>query len=294
MKLFRNLLVALVATTTTSAFTAAPPLALRAAAAAAAAAVGTTTSALRSTDVNPETADIRFTKDVWNTVKPEIVQGKTLKTWSYSSDKINRAQVLLTTAGRPLNAVIELWEGPDNTPQQMSIYLEDGSQRPFNCIIETPRNQNAIKVRNTASMEYPLQAAVEIDSPEASLANVLQNLADNGVPVIVQGGSLKTFDFSPQVDSIQIFLRTDGRPMNAKLELLQAPNNPKQIIEIYTEDGLERPFFAVLESPGPVNVVRVINTAPLEYPLYATVEPYVVSPESGNPFTISGGDMVGM
>eukprot|EP00967_Tisochrysis_lutea_P033877 scaffold40313_cov36-Tisochrysis_lutea.AAC.2 len=71
-----------------------------------------------------------------------LVQGGSLRTWSYRSPSIEQVQVELTTEGRPLDADIELWHGPDNTPVKMRVYNENGQVRPFSAVIETPRGPN--------------------------------------------------------------------------------------------------------------------------------------------------------
>merc|ERR1719469_349398 len=130
-----------------------------------------------------------------------LVQGGSLRTWSYRSPAVEQVQVVLSTEGRPLDADIELWHGPDNTPCKMRVYVENGQLRPFSAVIETPRGPNTVAIRNIGQIEFPIAA------------NVIADHVDN-----------------PSVDCVEVLLKTDGRPLNARIELLQGPNNNKQII----------------------------------------------------------------
>jgi len=222
---------------------------------------------------------------------PEIkVQGGSLKTWSFAHPSVERIHVVLKTEGRPLDADVSLWQGPDNTPHKMRVYVEDGAARPFSAVIETPRSPNTVSIRNIGQLEFPLHAHVlaEIDDSKGlpyAKSNELQD-----VPMTIQGGALRTYPFDTSIESVQVLLKTDGRPLNARIELLQGPNNNKQVVEVYTEDGLERPVFMVIESPGSGNVVRVVNTAPVEFPLTAWVEPYMVGSSMSATDPVIGGD----
>jgi len=146
-----------------------------------------------------------------------LVQGGSLRTWSFRSQNVDQVQVVLSTEGRPLDADIELWQGPDNTPCKMRVYIEDGQLRPFSAVVETPRGPNTVSIRNIGEIEFPLSALVACEnvdepSPECATASM-----------IIQGGALRTYPFDPTIDSVQVLLKTDGRPLNARIELLQAP-----------------------------------------------------------------------
>ena len=216
---------------------------------------------------------LKSAKEIWDNASPITIQGSSLRTCSFDQS-VERVQVLLKTEGRPLNSNVELWQGPDNTPQKINVYIEDADLRPFRCVIETPGGSNAVCIRNTGNMEFPLAACVDGDvDTDVSAAEILGRTSRGRN---IQGGAVHTTPFNANVQSVQILLKTDGRPMNARIELLQGPNNNKQVMEVYVEDGQTRPFFAVVETPGSGNVVRIVNTSTMEYPVNAIIEPYIV------------------
>ena len=212
------------------------------------------------------------------------VQGGSLRTWAYRSSVVEEVQVIIGTPGRPMDAEVDLWHGPDNTPVKMRVYVEDGSTRPFETVIQTPRGPNTVAIRNIGALEFPLVADVnarEVQSPSAECVDRLET---------IQGGALKTYPFEPNVDTVQVLIETDGRPLNARIELLQGPNNNKQVIELYTEDGSDRPFFCTLHAPGSGNVVRIVNTAPVEFPMSAAVVAGRINMEVSTLEPVLGGD----
>ena len=200
------------------------------------------------------------------------VQGGSLRTWTYCNPRLSQVQVLLETEGRPFDADVELWHGPANTPCKMRVYGEDGVLHPFRAVVETPRGPSTIAIRNIGQLEFPMTATVSSEYVDRPSSECIRS------SMLIQGGSLRTYPFHPRVERVQVLLQTDGRPLNARIELLQGPNNNKQVVELYTEDGCERPLFCVLNTPGAGNVVRLLNTAPLEFPLLAGVAPCRVPP----------------
>lgn len=220
-------------------------------------------------------ARIPSSKNIWREESTTLIQGNTLRTWPLSTSFVDAVQISMATEGRPLNANLELWQGPDYTPSSMKVYIEDGNLRPLNAIILTPQASNTIAIYNTGNLEFPFFASVE-EKIDPGLAAASNNPYDWSSPTTVQGGALKTFPFDPAVQSVQVMLNTDGRNLKARIELMQGPNNDKQIVEFYSSDGMKRPIYLVIETPGTGNVVRVINQNTVEFPFTAYVGPYEV------------------
>ena len=87
------------------------------------------------------------------------VEGNTRKTWSFNNLAKDRVQVALTSEGRPVNADIQLWLGPDWTPFSLKAYSEDGKLRPIQTLVGTRNKAAMIEVRNVGEYEFPFNAA---------------------------------------------------------------------------------------------------------------------------------------
>jgi hypothetical protein len=177
-------------------------------------------------------------------------------------------QVDLSTIGRPLDATIEVWNGAGNTPVQIRAYSEDGTVRPFSAVLACPRGPSTVAVRNTGQLEFPLTAQVDQQYVERPSPEHFMDRNNE-----IQGTSLRTYPMEPGIEAVEVLLETDGRPLNARIEIVQGPDTNKQVIEVYSEDGLERPFYISLNTPFEGNVVKITNTGPLEFPLTASVVP---------------------
>ena len=163
----------------------------------------------------------------------------------------------------------------------MRAHVEDGRYRPFSCIIATPRGPSTVALRNVGHLEFPLQACVAADTPKMfAPSNNMRDFVDE--PLIIQGGALRTHSFDPSVDSVQVLLSADGRPLNARIELLQGLNSIKEVVELCAEDIMDRSFSMVLKTPGSGNLIRIVNTATVEFPLTVGVETHTINNKFSN------------
>ena len=185
-------------------------------------------------------ADIQFAGHVANMGPDQRIQGGALRTWSFdnaerlvvkmSSDDRTLQNDVIQNEGRHMKVLLELCEGPDNTPLRMEVVSGKGKLRPFKAVIETPKRYGSLFLRNIGDLEFPITAAVNAAAdlgPGAANAGPIVNLADDvydmRAPEMLQGGgSVISFPLDPQVKSAKVQLKTDGRPLNAKVSLCSA------------------------------------------------------------------------
>lgn len=226
-------------------------------------------------------------------LQPVRVQGGALRTWSFKN--VERLLVAITgdditllssdsvmrKEGRLLNCQIDLCQGPDNTPLRMEVKSGKGKLRPFKAVIENPGGDSTLFIRNIGDLEFPVVASVggANERGTSGLIPISESIYDMPTEKLLQGGAIITYPLDASVISARVILKTDGRPLNALVELVQGPNSVKHTIDLYTEDGLERPLFTVISTPGSGNVIRIVNTASLEFPLVVNVVPYEIEVE---------------
>ena len=109
---------------------------------------------------------------------------------------------------------------------------------------------------NIALQQGPVSDEIWVNSPSA----------------LIQGNTLKTWDLGDEgVQRVQLSLRSEGRPINANVELWHTPSYVPTKFRIYTEDGLIRPVDAIIETPKHPKTVAVFNEGPIEFPFEANV-----------------------
>jgi len=225
-----------------------------------------------------------LSQQIFDRKGPTKIQGGALKTF-VTSPNVNAVHVVLRSEMRPIDADLELWHGPDQTPYKMRVYIENGSERHFSAMIGAPRGPNTVAIRNTGQLEFPIDACVVADTVELVGGSPIPEESETRYePKSIEGGALHTYNFDHNIEAVQVLIKTDGRPLNARIELLKGPKDLLQTVEVFSEDGVDRPFFIVIETPGSGNTVKVVNTSELESPMYSWVEPYSIS-HSGDDFT---------
>merc|ERR1719265_2840085 len=194
------------------------------------------------------------------------IEGTTRKTWKFNDLSKDRVQLALASEGRPINSEVQLWLGPDWTPFTMKAYSEDGKLRPIQTLVGTRNKSAMIEVRNVGDSTFPFSAASNY--AKGVMAALPHEIPETTEGELVDGGALRSFPIDATSEKVEVMLNTDGRHMKARVELLNAPNNPKQTFEVYTSDGNKNSLCVCFNLPDQGNTIRIVNLMTVEYPLY--------------------------
>jgi hypothetical protein len=193
------------------------------------------------------------------------IEGQTRKTWNFNDVSQDRVSVAVSSDGRPAHSDIDLWIGPDWTPFKMNAYSEDGKLRPIQTLIGTRNKPVNIDIVNTGPSEFPLTAAA--DYAKGAMTEVAQRPKGE----ICQGSSIRSYAIDASTQQVEVCLRTDGKQLNAKIELLNSPNNPKQTYEVFTNNGELSSLCVNFNTPDASTTLRVHNLASVEFPCYISI-----------------------
>jgi hypothetical protein len=208
----------------------------------------------------------------WRAITPDgklsqRVEGETRKTWKFNDFSKDRVQIALGSEGRPIHSETQLWIGPDWTPFSMKAYSEDGKLRPIHTIIGTRNKVATIETRNIGQMEFPFTASANYAvGPLATLP--LDIPASMPGAERVDGGAVRSTVLEPGTERVDVVLNTEGKQLNARIELLNGPNNPKQTFEVFTNNGLLNSLCVSFNTIGSGNTLRIVNQAQVEFPLH--------------------------
>jgi hypothetical protein len=198
-------------------------------------------------------------------------EGQSRKTFDFRDISRDVVQLGMDSEGRPMSAEIQLWIGPDWTPFKVKAYSENGLQYPVQSLIGTRNKNSQVEVRNIGPMELPFSAACSYATPP--LAEARRRIPETEKPVTVQGaGAIHSIPLTPGGSQARVFLKTDTRQLNARVELLNGPNNVKQKYEVFTNNGVLNSLYVVFETPERSGyTIRILNQAQVEFPAYAYV-----------------------
>jgi hypothetical protein len=186
----------------------------------------------------------------------------------------------------PVSANVEYWQGPGNVAQKVKTWTMDGALRPFQGEFETSgRNRHnggvsfpgTMHIRNTGPMEFPASVSVQglagsnahVDGPALNLPPGRMSPVEN-----IDGGALRTFTVDASVDCVRVHIRSEGGPIQALVEVWQGPGQSMQVADVYADDGLDKPFTTMIQTPGYGTTLAVRNVGPMTFPIKVQIEKF--------------------
>ncbi|VEU39335.1 unnamed protein product [Pseudo-nitzschia multistriata] len=81
------------------------------------------------------------------------------------------------------------------------------------------------------------------------------------------GGTVRTWDIPPEAERLSYYIRTNGRPLKALVELWVGPIRRIHSVDIECEDGDQTPFRAMLKFKPGTKTLKISTTGSHEFPI---------------------------
>ena len=210
-----------------------------------------------------------------------IEGGGTVRTYQMPPDA-DRCQYVLKSEGRPLKCIVELWLGPLRRTHAMDVSVEDGSKTPFKATLKfRPGGPQVLRVKSSKGNHLPLSAGVYVPDAarRAELKANTEDLWERSEKTRIQGQSVggggsavRLFPIAGEVEAVQVLIwaRISKKSCKAMIEVLQGPNNIKQVYDLHLGGG-SQPYHVVIETPGEGTVLRMKNKKFVEDGLFEVV-----------------------
>jgi hypothetical protein len=97
----------------------------------------------------------------------------------------------------------------------------------------------------------------------------LMNMFPTDIPMrkMQGGGTVRTWDIPPEAERLSYYIRTNGRPLKALVELWVGPIRRIHSVNIESEDGDMTPFRAMLKFKPGTKTLKISTTGSHEFPL---------------------------
>jgi len=127
------------------------------------------------------------------------------------------------------------------------------------------------KVPTTTALNQAIDYNPNLGGPTSSdpVDQTLMNMFPTDIPMrkMQGGGTVRTWDIPPEAERLSYYIRTNGRPLKALVELWVGPIRRIHSVNIESEDGDMTPFRAMLKFKPGTKTLKISTTGSHEFPL---------------------------
>mmetsp|Transcript_11908 Transcript_11908/g.30213 ORF Transcript_11908/g.30213 Transcript_11908/m.30213 type:complete len:307 (+) Transcript_11908:174-1094(+) len=127
------------------------------------------------------------------------------------------------------------------------------------------------KVPTTTALNQAIDYNPNLGGPTSSdpVDQTLMNMFPTDIPMrkMQGGGTVRTWDIPPEAERLSYYIRTNGRPLKALVELWVGPIRRIHSVNIENEDGDMNQFRAMLKFKPGTKTLKISTTGSHEFPL---------------------------